>query len=157
MILHEMAHCLGFGTVWDDLNLLSVACDQFTPGPVYYTGVNGGAAYNTTNCPTWSAYPLIETSTGSPGSDCGHWAESNYNTELMTPFAEVLGTNMPISVFTVGAMDDIWGSVNYAEADPFTCSAPLAIVASAQQEDDWILRKPIGEVTPNGTIVPITR
>lgn len=139
--------------MWDYLNLLSVPCNELTPGPVYYTGVNAGAAYNTTNCPIYSAYPLIETNTGSPGSDCGHWAESNYNTELMTPFAEVFGTNMPISVFTIGAMDDIWGSVNYAEADPFTCSPPSLLAASAQ-EDDWILLKPVGGIMPNGTMVP---
>jgi hypothetical protein len=85
VILHEMAHCLGFGTVWSNLNLLSAPCNELTPGPIYYTGANGNAAYSTTNCGTWSPQPLVETSTGSAGSDCGHWAESNYREELMTP------------------------------------------------------------------------
>jgi hypothetical protein len=62
---------------------------------------------------------------------------------------------MPISVFTVGAMADIWGPVNYAEADPFTCTAPSFLVQS-MVEDDWLLAKPIGEVFEDGTVVPFT-
>jgi hypothetical protein len=68
--------------------------------------------------------------------------------------ASPLGTFMPISVFTIGAMDDIWGSVNYAMADPFTCTAPSLSIQS-MVEDDWLLLKPIGGVTKNGTIVPL--
>lgn len=148
-----MAHVLGFGAVWKYLNLYSAACTPGTPGPIYYTGVNGNAAYDTTNCPTWSADPLIETIAG-PGSGCSHWAERNYNTELMTPFAEVQGTNSPISVFTIGAMKDIWGSVNYAEADPFTCSAPAALISQSAQQGDWLHTEPI--LRPRGWPVNAT-
>jgi hypothetical protein len=63
---------------------------------------------------------------------------------------------MPISVFTIGAMADIWGPVNYAEADPFTCTAPSFSMIQSMVEDDWILLKPIGGVTENGTVVPFT-
>lgn len=62
---------------------------------------------------------------------------------------------MPISVFTVGAMADIWGSVNYAEADPFSCSPPNIVIQSVPEEGEWILRKPIGMVTENGTVIPL--
>ena len=71
--------------MWDDLGLLSTSCNASTPGPVTYNGTDGLAQYALTDCP--DAYPnlIIETNTGSEGSDCGHWAEANYNTELMTP------------------------------------------------------------------------
>ncbi len=62
---------------------------------------------------------------------------------------------MPISVFTVGAMEDIWLSANYAEADAFTCTAPALVAAQNMEDDGWMLAKPIGGVTPNGTIVPL--
>jgi len=56
---------------------------------------------------------------------------------------------MPISVFTVGAMEDIWLSVNYAEADAFTCTAPALVTAQNMGDDGWILIKPINR--RNGT------
>ena len=71
VILHEMGHVLGFGTMWNYLGFYSATCTPGTPGPIYYTGAFGNAAYDTTNCPTWSADPLIETLAG-PGSGCGH-------------------------------------------------------------------------------------
>jgi hypothetical protein len=41
----------------------------------------------------------------------------------------------PLSRFTIGAMADIWGSVNYAEADPFSCSVGIASVSQAQSDN----------------------
>lgn len=92
VILHEIAHCLGIGTVWDgdNLNLLSATCTSTSTGPIYYTGAKGVAAYQTTNCnEVWGQpQPFIETNAGS-GSSCSHWAEAQYNTELMTPVSGV--------------------------------------------------------------------
>lgn len=87
MILHEMAHCLGIGTVWDLNNWYSSTCTTGSGAFITYTGANAVAAYQTTNCA--GTAPQIETSTGSGGSDCGHWAESAYNAELMTPVCGV--------------------------------------------------------------------
>jgi len=41
----------------------------------------------------------------------------------------------PLSRFTIGAMADIWDSVNYAEADPFSCSVGIESVSQAQSDD----------------------
>jgi len=62
-----------------------VACDDTTPAPVTYTCAQGLAQYALTDCPGLYPNLTIETNTGSPGSDCGHWAEAYYDTELMTP------------------------------------------------------------------------
>jgi hypothetical protein len=43
--------------------------------------------------------------------------------------AENVGVDQPLSRFTIGAMADIWGTVSYAEADPFSCP----IVSSVPQ------------------------
>lgn len=136
VILHEMAHAMGFGTVWDLIGCLSTACDENTPAPVTYTCENGLAQYALTNCTTLHPNLTIETSTGSPGSDCGHWAEAYYKTELMTPSVDIAGLeSSPLSRFTIGAMADIWDSVNYAEADPFSCSVGIESVSQAQSDD----------------------
>ena len=47
----------------------------------------------------------------------------------MIQFAENVGVDQPLSRFTIGAMADIWGTVSYAEADPFSCP----IVSSVPQ------------------------
>lgn len=53
-----------------------------------------------------------------------------------------MGVFQAISNFTVGAMDDIWDSVNYAQADPFSCST--SFTANTKAENGiWILSKPI--------------
>lgn len=74
---------------------------------------------------------------------------------LQTQFSEALGTFMPISVFTVGAMDDIWTSVNYAEADPFSCGAASVAATDKSDEPETILLKPSGIITEDGTVIPL--
>lgn len=63
---------------------------------------------------------------------------------------------MPISIFTVGALEDIWTSVNYAMADPYSCPGPFFVAATkTAPEADFIVLKPIGAVAENGTVVPL--
>ena len=71
--------------MWDLKGYFNATCVGYETVPISYTGTNGVAAYQTTNCVTWAPVPVIETSTGFNGSDCWHWAEDYYRTELMTP------------------------------------------------------------------------
>ncbi|GAB5037259.1 pkd domain containing protein [Nannochloropsis oceanica] len=136
VILHEMAHVLGFGTTWRSKGCLSKECDENTPAPVTYTCANGLAQYAMIEtCTTLFPDLTIETSTGRPGSDCGHWAEAFYKTELMTPTTAASLESSLLSRFTIGAMADIWGSVNYAEADTFACTAGISSSPQAQSDN----------------------
>ena len=115
VILHEMGHILGIGTLW---SLRQLMAGKGGPDP-YYTGANGrdgfaaigGGAYGGTAVP-------IETVGGS-GTRDSHWRESILTSELMTGFSEAAGTRMPLSLLTIGALRDLgydvstWGDDRY--------------------------------------------
>jgi hypothetical protein len=60
---------------------------------------------------------------GGQGTAGVHWREGMFKTELMTGYAEAAGVPMPISRMTVGSLQDLGYTVNYAQADPYTLPA----------------------------------
>ena len=67
-----------------------------------------------------------------------------FDTELMTGYAERRGVAMPISRMTVGALEDLGYSVNYAAADPYTIPAglrarPTAVAAGTTPARMWAM------------------
>jgi len=108
VIVHEMLHVLGFGTLWDSRGLVS--------GSVY-TGINAVEAYrDLTGNNTLNVIPL--TTGEGEGSDLAHWDEDRFSNELMTPFIDY--GNNPLSTLTVGALEDLGYVVNYAAADSYS-------------------------------------
>jgi Ca2+-binding RTX toxin-like protein len=111
VILHEMGHVLGLGSMW--------AMDGLKVG-IGYVGVHALDAYRTlASDPTLFIIP-IETN-GGAGTAGVHWSEAFFNTEIMTGYAD---TVMPISTMTIGALQDLGYSVDYTQADPYVL--PLA-------------------------------
>lgn len=108
VILHEMGHVLGLGTMWQGRGLVSGSG---------YTGSNAVAQYDQISRTQATSVPL-ETGGGS-GTRGSHWSEAVFNTELMTGYAES-SPGMPLSVVTIGALADLGYSVNYAAANAFT-------------------------------------
>lgn len=134
VILHEMAHALGFGTIWH-LNLPgepgyvpTVSTNDFLSGfpgsdpsfngPAARTAFYGAIAAGTTFSGT--AVP-VEGSFGS-GTRYSHWRESTFSNELMTGF---LGPGLvnPLSAFTVQQFRDLGYVVNDALADTYSFNA----------------------------------
>ena len=76
VILHEMGHVLGLGTLWSLMGLRSGAS---------YLGANALNAYQQVGG-TGSSVPL-ET-TGGSGTAFAHWSEAVFDNELMTGFVE---------------------------------------------------------------------
>jgi hypothetical protein len=106
VILHEMGHALGLGTMWSFRNLL---------GSGGYVGTNALREYRfLLNLPD---------ATYIPTAGSGHWDETTFDTELMTPIAEFAGILQPISRMTVGSLEDLGYQVNYAAADPYPPSS----------------------------------
>lgn len=83
VVVHEMFHGIGFGTLWDYWNVTS----QKGRG-LRYTGENAIAAYNQENNAAVD-YISVETD-GGPGTAGGHWDEVIYGTELMTGYTQGL-------------------------------------------------------------------
>ena len=111
VILHEIGHILGIGTLWSLLGLKNGAGD--------YIGVHGLAEYRAlAGNPSAASVPIEHD--GGSGTAGAHWDEDTFNAELMTGFAESSGIPMPISRMTVGSLQDLGYSVNYAAADAYT-------------------------------------
>lgn len=113
-ITHEMAHVLGFGTIWNNKNLVSGASGS---NPIF-TGAKATAEYNALYGVSASGVPL-ENGSGGGQTDLVHWRESSLDLEQMTGFSASAGTFEPISRITIGQFQDLGYSVNYAAADPF--------------------------------------
>jgi hypothetical protein len=111
VVTHELAHVLGFGTVWDQEGLVK---DAGGSNP-RFTGPVATAQYNAIFGRSDSAVP-VENS-GGPGTHDEHWRESVFGNELMTGFVD--GGANPISRVTVGALADIGYVVNMSAADAY--------------------------------------
>lgn len=132
VILHEMGHVLGVGTLWarsPDLPDLIVGSGGVNP---YFNGVQanarfddpsvGGAAY------VGSAGVPIE-NTGGAGTRDGHWREFNFETELMTGFLDA-GVANPLSIVTIGSLQDLGYTVSYTPADSYSLFTAATLRAS---------------------------
>ncbi len=122
VILHEMGHVLGIGTIWTAKGLLQGAG---TTNPIF-TGVNATAQYN--QIFGTSALGVPVENMGGPGTANAHWRESVLGNELMTGYANP-GSN-PLSKITIGSLADLGYVVNYAAADPYT--KPSGVIAAAR-------------------------
>lgn len=112
VIIHEMAHALGFGTLWETLGLVE---GIGTADPIY-VGANALREYTALAGPGPTSIPVEDT--GDPGTYGGHWRESVFVDELMTGYLDP-GFN-PISAMTIGSLEDLGYQVDYAAADLYT-------------------------------------
>lgn len=124
VIMHEMGHVLGFGTLWENFRLVT---GLGTANPVF-RGANAAREYNAIFGVTGTTVPVE--AGGGPGTAGGHWRESVMLTELMTGFAEPAGVPMPISRITIGSLQDMGYTVNYAAADAYIRPAGAAAPVS---------------------------
>jgi len=130
VILHEMGHVLGIGTLW--------VSNGLTDSNLIYNGQKAISVWrNDWGCVT--ATPPVEADFG-PGTRGGHWDEDCLNSELMTGFAESTPP-MPLSRLTIASLEDIGYTVDYLAADAYDgsntnstsgcCHSPFSPVESA--------------------------
>ena len=112
VILHEMAHVLGIGTLWDFFPDLLTGAGSADPR---FNGAQATAEYNRIFGLNESSVPVANT--GGPGTQDSHWRESVFDNELLTGFIDS-GEN-PISGITIGSLADIGYSVDFNAADPY--------------------------------------
>lgn len=127
VILHEMGHVLGFGSLWQRFGLVTGAG---TVNP-QYVGPNAGREYRGTFGYATGYVPVENT--GGQGTYGAHWRESVLVNELMTGYAESVGVAMPLSKITAGAMQDLGYVVDYTKADPYARPTPAMVAAVPQR------------------------
>jgi len=141
VILHEMGHVVGIGTLWNrsDLPVLlsTPSCNASSPHnpgvDTHFTGTNALAEFAvitggpwTGTAPTTSPVPVSNNLPAvCPGSRDGHWREPTFGTELMTPFIGAAGN--PLSRTSIASVQDLGYVVDLNQADPYTLLSTTAI------------------------------
>ncbi|WP_051963466.1 leishmanolysin-related zinc metalloendopeptidase [Deinococcus misasensis] len=116
VILHEMGHVLGIGTLykWDELLSHNGGLDCLQATSVVF----GGAQAMQQHAALGGSGPVPVEDQYGAGTQCGHWQEARFDHELMTGFVE--NGPMPLSTLTVGALQDLGYQVNLNAADAYT-------------------------------------
>lgn len=152
LILHEMAHVLGFGTLWEIQGLLT---GSGTNDP-YFTGPQAISVFDDIGGASYSGNPVPVENTGGPGTRDGHWRDSVFDSELMTGWLTV-GSN-PLSSVSVASFADEGYAVDLSEADGFSLSLSLLVgpprIVKLGAE---LLHPPEFRVDPSGRILRLAR
>jgi hypothetical protein len=112
VVIHEMGHVLGFGTLWNfGRNLLVGGA----PDP-RFTGPLAIAAYDDLG---GEGTVPVEGDQGGPGTLFGHWDEATFFNELMTGFLNSSANANPLSDLSVASMGDLGYVVNLGTGDRY--------------------------------------
>ena len=150
VILHEMGHVIGIGSLWSFKHLL--VSPSTVGGPqldTHFIGVSAIAGFDAVGGITYTAglKVPVENQFGA-GTINSHWREAVLGNELMTGFLN-RGSN-PLSVVTVRSLEDLGYTVNAAGADPFQLF--LSLQAQTPGENT---RRPYGDDVIHGPIYRI--
>ncbi len=139
VMLHEIGHCLGFGIIWEDLELLQ---HNYFSGVMArrWFDVLGGSSYRGEKVPT------------EPGGV--HWNTSVFGDELMTT-RPVSPYRAPLSAITIASMNDIGYEVNLDAAEEYKVASPSA--AKPVTDETWpgcqVLHQAIDVVAEDGRVL----
>jgi hypothetical protein len=154
VVLHEMGHVLGYGTIWQTLGLLADPSLDGGTDP-HFTGAQATTAFDAVGGAGYGGLKVPVESTGGKGTADSHWRESVFGDELMTGFLDP-GTN-PLSRVTVASLADMGYTVNLAAADPYTLSAALRAFSVGPRFElrNDVLRLPRHVVDGAGRVVEV--
>jgi hypothetical protein len=160
VILHEMGHVLGFGTLWTDMELLEDPADPETAiiEDPHFTGTTAIAAFDEAGGTGYTGAKVPVMDVGGSGTINSHWRDQVFDPEVMTGFLNA-GFN-PLSAITVRSLQDMGYAVDVGAADPFTLDlTPIRApgVRRGRHMVNDITTGPIRGFTADGRIVTVVR
>ena len=158
LILHEMGHVLGIGSIWAQLGLLREPSLGGPPGAdTHFAGPLAVAAFDEAGGENYDGAKVPVENQAGPGSGDVHWRQSVLVTELMTPFATI-GVVDPLSAITIQSLADMGYTVNVDLADPYTlpggAAADKADAPVIDLRND-VMKGPIIVVDSDGRVVRV--
>jgi hypothetical protein len=135
VILHEMGHVLGIGTLWPSKSLVAGAG---TSNPTF-GGVTALGAWQALG--GGGAVP-VENSGGAGTAD-SHWRESTFGRELMTGYLNTGPT--PLSALTIASLADLGYVVDLGAADAYG-------LAGLQGRPGTVIQLPMVPIRPEGSV-----
>jgi hypothetical protein len=161
LVLHELAHALGFGTLWQVRGLLENPSLPSSRGAdTHFDGVYAIAAFDSIGGTGYTAgekVPVENVQQGS-GTRDSHWRLSVFENELMTGLMS--SSSSPVSRVTVASLRDLGYEVDELAADPFQVGpfpapapAPPTAPTVVYSVGDDVLTGPIHVLGPDGRIL----
>jgi hypothetical protein len=154
VILHEMGHVLGFGTIWEDPGIDLLADPSLSGGTdPHFTGQQALDAFNAVGGSSYTSSAKVPVEdAGGAGTAGAHWRESVFGNELMTGFVDLTD---PLSRVTVASLADLGYTVNLAGADPYILAPGLRAFSRGQRValGNDVIRLPIRVVDESGRVV----
>lgn len=169
VILHEMGHVIGVGTLWTRFGLLqNPSCGGTGPtcnpddsgADTYFSGTQAITQFDAVGGTGWipptsaSSKVPVENTAGGRGTRDGHWRESTLGNELMTGFIGSGGN--PLSTVTAASLADMGYVVDLGNADAYVLANPTGLRAETTAPSidlgDDILSLPLFTVSPTGTL-----
>lgn len=159
VVLHEMLHVLGFGTIWDQVTPVrltgAASTDPRFTGPLAIPACTdaGGSSICAGGVPVEGCVGIAGCGEGTRDS---HWREPIFRAELMTGFVENANIPMPLSAMTVQSFADLGYSVSTAVADAYKIPGTAIRLpdddAAAAQVPWEQTRRAAFEVTASGVL-----
>ncbi len=122
VVVHEMAHVLGFGTSWEQRGLVeSLSLPANLGADTHFTGPLAVAAFDAAGGTRYTGGARVPVENRSQmGSSDAHWQESVFDDELMTPF---VGGGHALSLITIESLADMGYGVDITQAESYTLPA----------------------------------
>ena len=141
VVLHEIGHILGIGTLWADKQLLT---GKGTDDPTFL-GANAVSAYRTMGG-TLAAVPVENT--GGDGTRDGHWRETIFGSELMTGW--VSGSSNPLSALTIASLIDLGYGANSSQASTYSLATRNSGFYAPVNMSEEVVKRPKWKVDRQG-------
>lgn len=128
VILHEMGHVIGVGSLWNTTTPLRTLLTGAQSDDPYFVGGGAIGAFDAAGGIAYVGNKVPVENTGGAGTRDSHWRETSLQNELMTGFISGVTAN-PLSAITIASLSDMGYVVNPSVADDYTWSATVRMNA----------------------------